>query len=70
MGKSVFVDTSEMKKIAGANTAIASSVSKLFNLTDKLPPEQQAAVRLELDTLLAQAETILTTVKTVIRENQ
>lgn len=70
MGKSVVVDTNEMQRIAGANAAIASSVSALFNLADHLPAEKQAAVRVELDKVLAQAKTILSSVQTVIRENQ
>lgn len=71
MGQSVVVDTSEMKQIVGANSAIASSVIALFKIADKLPAGDEAtALRSELNKVLKQAERIQASVTTVIRENR
>lgn len=69
MGK-IVVDTSEMKHIASANSAIASSVVTLSGMLDHLDGPASQQLRDELEKMLASAETIQKTVDTVIRENK
>ncbi len=71
MSNSVLVDTRDMRKIAGANTAIASSVVALYNLADRLPAGPDADnLRREIGNILIQGMKIQDGVKSVIRENQ
>ena len=72
MGKSVLVDTRDMKLIVGANSAIASSVATLLRLAEKMPEasDEKRLLLAELRKMLDGAETIQSSVDTVIRENQ
>ena len=71
MGKSVLVDTDEMKRILSANSAIASSVIALSDLAAKLPAGADAdALRAELDKVLDSAQAIQHSVTVVIKANK
>jgi hypothetical protein len=71
MGKSVVVDTDEMKRILSANSAIASSVIALSNLASRLPDGEEAdALRSDLDKVLGSARAIQDTVDVVIKANK
>ena len=71
MGQSIVVDTKQLKNIVGANTAIASSVVSLFELTEKLGNDEIAnQLRAELDKVITEAEKIQASVRTVIDENR
>ena len=71
MGNSVVIDTKQLKEIVVANTAIASSVVALFDLTDQLSDSSMAAaLRAELDKVVAEAEKIQASVRTTIDDNR
>ena len=71
MGKSVLVDTDEMKRILNANSAIASSVIALSDLAAKLPAGEDAdTLRVELDKVLDSAQAIQNSVTVVIKANK
>jgi hypothetical protein len=69
MGKSILVDTDEMKRILSANSAIASSVIALTELASKLPAADANILRVELDKVLDKAQLIQKSVDVVIKAN-